>query len=81
MEHLTCMEKMRNAYKVYPKKLKGKGPLGRFRHSRADSIKMDPKEVGCEGGEWINIYLPLIHLFVHKTLKCSLIEFIEMKNL
>ena len=33
----------------------GKGPLGRPRHGWEDNIKMDLKEVGCGGMEWIDL--------------------------
>jgi hypothetical protein len=32
--------------------LKGKRPLGRSRHRWEDNIKMDHKEIGCEGVDW-----------------------------
>jgi hypothetical protein len=51
--YATCME-TRNAHKILVTKLKGKKPLGRHRYSIwIDNIKMDLKEIGCEGVEWI----------------------------
>jgi hypothetical protein len=32
--------------------LEGMRPLGRTRHRWEDNIKMDLKEVGCEGLDW-----------------------------
>ena len=33
----------------------GKGPLVRSRHRWKDNIKMDLKEVGCGGTDWIDL--------------------------
>jgi hypothetical protein len=40
---------MRNAYKILVGKPEGKRPLRRPRRRWKDNIKMDLKEVGCEG--------------------------------
>ena len=34
-------------------KPKGRGPLGRLRHRWEDNIKMDIRDVGCGGIDWI----------------------------
>jgi hypothetical protein len=39
------MGEMRNAYKIFAGKPDGKGPLGRFRHTRKDNIKIDLKVI------------------------------------
>ena len=36
-------------------KPEGKRPLGRPRRKWEDNIKMDLKEVGCEGMDWIDV--------------------------
>ncbi|KAJ4445536.1 hypothetical protein ANN_12216 [Periplaneta americana] len=45
----------RNAYRVLVGRPKGKGPLGRPRRRWDDNIKMDLREVGYDGREWINL--------------------------
>jgi hypothetical protein len=52
--HATRMGEMRNAYKVLVGKPEGKGPLGRPRRRWTD-IKMDLREVRCEGVGWIHL--------------------------
>jgi hypothetical protein len=36
-------------------RLKGKRPLGRNRRRWEDNIKMDLREIGLEGVDWINL--------------------------
>jgi len=36
-------------------KPESKGPLGRPRHRWEDNIRMDPREVGWVGVEWMNL--------------------------
>jgi hypothetical protein len=45
----------RGVYRVLVGKPKGKRPLGRSRSRWKDNIKMDFKEVGCGGMDWINM--------------------------
>jgi hypothetical protein len=40
---------MRNSYKISVRKPEGKGPLGRLRHRWEDSIRIDLREIRCEG--------------------------------
>jgi hypothetical protein len=49
--HVARMEEKRNAYRI----LVGKRPLGRPRHRRMDNIKMDLREMGWGGMDWINL--------------------------
>jgi hypothetical protein len=42
-------------YKVLVGKPEGKRPLGRPRHRWEDNIKMDLREVGCGGMNWIEL--------------------------
>jgi hypothetical protein len=44
----------RNVYSIVGNP-EGKGPLGRPRRRREDSIKMDLKEVGWGGIDWIDL--------------------------
>jgi hypothetical protein len=45
----------RGIYRVLVGKPEGRIPLGRPRHRWEDNIKMDLKEVGCEGMDWIEL--------------------------
>jgi hypothetical protein len=40
---------MRNAYSILVEKPGGKGPLVRPKHRWEDNIRMDLREIGCEG--------------------------------
>jgi len=49
------MGEMRNAYKIVVGKRKGKKPFGRHRRRRwEDNIKMDGREIGWEGVDWMD---------------------------
>jgi hypothetical protein len=43
-----------NAYSILVGKPEKKRPLGRQRRRWEDNIKMDPKEIGRGGMDWIN---------------------------
>jgi hypothetical protein len=45
----------RNAYRILVGKPEGKRPLGRPRRRCMDNIKMDLREIGRDGVEWIDI--------------------------
>jgi hypothetical protein len=47
--------KKRNAYKILVGKPEGKRPLGRPRHRWEDYIKMDHREIGWGGMDWIDL--------------------------
>jgi hypothetical protein len=49
------MGEERNAYKILVRKPERKGPLGRPRHRRVDNIKMDLREIGWGGVDWIDL--------------------------
>jgi hypothetical protein len=49
------VEKMRNGYSILVGKPEGKRPLGRLRHRREDNIKMDLRQIGWEGVDWIQL--------------------------
>jgi hypothetical protein len=49
------MGETRNAYRILMGKPEGKRPLGRPRHRWVDNIKMDLREIGCDGVDWIEL--------------------------
>jgi hypothetical protein len=49
------MSKIRNAYRILVGKPEGRRPLGRPRRRWMDNIKMDLREIGCDGGDWIDL--------------------------
>ena len=53
--HVARMGETRNAYRVLVGRPEGKRPLGRPRRRWEDNIKMDLREVGYDGGDWINL--------------------------
>jgi hypothetical protein len=53
--HVACTGEMRNAYGILVGKSEGKRPLGRPRHSWVDNVKMDLREIGWGGMNWIDL--------------------------
>jgi hypothetical protein len=53
--HVTWMGEMRNAYRILVGKPEGKRPLGRPRRRWVDNIKMDLRETGLDGVDWIDL--------------------------
>jgi hypothetical protein len=53
--HVTRMGEMRNAYMILVGKPEGKRPLGRPRHRWLDNSKIDLREIGWDGMDWINL--------------------------
>jgi hypothetical protein len=49
------MGEMRNAYRILVGKPEEKRLLGRPRHRWVDNIKMDPREIGWDGMDWIEL--------------------------
>jgi hypothetical protein len=49
------MGEMRNVYKILVRKREGTRPLGRPRHRWEDDIRMDLREIGWEGVDWIHV--------------------------
>jgi hypothetical protein len=45
----------RNAYRILVRKLEGKRPLGRPRRRWVDNIKIDLREIGWDGMDWIDL--------------------------
>ena len=53
--HVARMGESRGAYRVLVGKSEGKRPHGRPRRRWKDNIKMDLRDVGCEGMDWIEL--------------------------
>ncbi|KAJ4435156.1 hypothetical protein ANN_23732 [Periplaneta americana] len=53
--HVARMGESRNAYRVLVGRREGKRPLERQRRRWEDNIKMDLREVGYDGRDWINL--------------------------
>jgi hypothetical protein len=49
------MEEKRNAYKILVGKPEKKRPLGRPRRRWVDNIKVDLREIGWDGLDWIDL--------------------------
>jgi hypothetical protein len=55
--HVARMGAKRNEYRVLVGKSDGKRPLGRPRHRWVYNIKMDLREIGWSGMDWIDLAL------------------------
>jgi hypothetical protein len=53
--HVARMGKKRNSYRLLVGKSEGKRPLGRPRLTCVDNVKMDLREIGCGGMDWIDL--------------------------
>jgi hypothetical protein len=53
--HVACMGEGRGAYRFLVGRLEGKRPLGRRRRRWEDNIKMDLRETGIDGANWIRL--------------------------
>jgi hypothetical protein len=53
--HVAPMKEKKNAYRILVGKAEGKIPLGRPRRRRVDNIKMDHREMGRDGVDWIDM--------------------------
>jgi hypothetical protein len=49
------MGEKRNAYRILVGNPEAKRPLGRPRRRWVDNIKMDLREIGWDGGDWIDL--------------------------
>jgi hypothetical protein len=52
---VACMEEGRGVYRVLVRMPEGKRPLGRPRRRWEDNIKMDLREIGIDGANWIRL--------------------------
>jgi hypothetical protein len=53
--HVTRMGEGRVVYRVFVGKPEGKRPLGRPRRMWKDNIKLDLREIGIDGANWIRL--------------------------
>jgi hypothetical protein len=53
--HVARMGEKRNAYRILVGKPEGKRPLGRPRRRWVDNIKIDLREIGWDGMDWIDL--------------------------
>jgi hypothetical protein len=60
--HVARVGETRNAYKIPVGKPEGKRPLGRQRCTLVDNIKMDLRDIGCDGMDWIDLAKDRDHL-------------------
>jgi hypothetical protein len=59
--HVARMGAKRNDYRILVGKPEGKRPLGRQRHRWVDNIKMDLREIGYDGLDWIDQWRALVN--------------------
>jgi hypothetical protein len=53
--HAACMGERRGVYRVFDGRPEGKRPVGRPRCRWEDNIKLDLREVGIDGMNWIQL--------------------------
>jgi hypothetical protein len=53
--YVACMGALKNACTIVVRQSERKRPLGRLRCRWEDNIKMDKKEIWCEGVDWIHL--------------------------
>jgi hypothetical protein len=53
--HVARRGEKRNVYRILVGKPEGKRPLGRPRRRWVDNIKMDLREIGWDGTDWIDL--------------------------
>jgi hypothetical protein len=53
--HMARTGEERGVYRVLVGRPEGKRPLGRPRRRWEDNIKMDPREIGIDGANWIRL--------------------------
>jgi hypothetical protein len=53
--HVARMGKKRNAYRILVGNPEGKSPRGRWVGRWVDNIKMDLREIGWDGMDWIDM--------------------------
>jgi hypothetical protein len=53
--HVACMGEGRGVYRVLVGRSEGKRPLGRPRCRWEDNVKLDLREIGIDGVNWIQL--------------------------
>jgi hypothetical protein len=53
--HVARMEEKRNAYRILVEKPEGRRPLGRPRRRWVDNIKIELREIGWDGVDWVDL--------------------------
>jgi hypothetical protein len=53
--HVASTREKRTAYRILVGKPEGKRPLGRSKHRLVGNIKMDLREIGWGGMDWIHL--------------------------
>jgi hypothetical protein len=53
--HVVRMGEKRNAYMILVGRPEGKRQLERPRRKRVDNIKINPREIECDGMDWIDL--------------------------
>jgi hypothetical protein len=53
--HVALTVKMRNGYKILVGKPEGKRPFGRHRRRWETNTRMDHREIGWEGVDWMHL--------------------------
>jgi hypothetical protein len=53
--HVAHVGEMRNSYNILVEKHDGKSPLGRPRRRQENNIRMDLREIGWKGVDWIHL--------------------------
>jgi hypothetical protein len=59
---LYPIREKRNAYRIFVGKPEGRRPLGRPRCRWVDNIKMDLREIGWDGVDWVDLAQDRDHL-------------------
>jgi hypothetical protein len=60
-EHVARMGERRGIFRVLVWRPEGKRPLGRPRCRCEDNIKMDLREIGIDGANWIQLAQDKVH--------------------
>jgi hypothetical protein len=53
--HAAQLGEKRNAYRILMEMLEGKRPLGRPRRRCVDNIKINLREIGWDGMDWVDL--------------------------
>jgi hypothetical protein len=53
--YVACMGEGKGVYRILVGRPKDKRPLGRLKHRWEDNIKMNFKEIGMDGANWIQL--------------------------